>query len=233
MANLRLVEHYVSVQGEGPRVGELTQFVRFAGCNMRCPLWPCDTQHAIDPKIYRNNSRHVTPDELYDQIRRMPGNVCLTGGEPFMQNNEKLEELVTLVTDDGKHVECFSNASFRYPLWALDKVSFIVDWKLEGSGEQGTQLVTRLSNVQQLGAFERPEKHAVKFTIASLNDLYEALAVWKDLSKMGLVLEYYVGAVWGKISNEEIVNFMVDEALPWKLNVQIHKYVWDPDKQGV
>jgi 7-carboxy-7-deazaguanine synthase len=141
MAELRLVEHYASVQGEGPRVGVPTQFVRFAGCNMRCPLWPCDTQHAIQPSIWRTNSRKVLAHELADAVIAMAEatgatNICLTGGEPFMQNNVELRTLVENLFYEGPYtIEAFTNGSFEWPTWALQHVFFILDWKLAGSGE--------------------------------------------------------------------------------------------------
>jgi len=69
---MRLSELYTSIQGEGPRVGQPVQFMRFAGCNLRCPSWPCDTQHAIDAARYRHEWETVTPEELAGRVPAWP-----------------------------------------------------------------------------------------------------------------------------------------------------------------
>ena len=73
MAELRLVENYVSTQGEGPRTGLPTHFVRFGGCNMECLGWPCDTPHAVKPELYmaEGGSYKRTPRELLDDSIRL------------------------------------------------------------------------------------------------------------------------------------------------------------------
>src|ERR1700704_2587022 len=89
-----LSEVYNSIQGEGPNVGQPTTFVRFAGCNMRCPGWPCDTPYAIDPAIWRYESMKASTMWVAEQILDLkPRHVCFTGGEPFMQPWEELQEL--------------------------------------------------------------------------------------------------------------------------------------------
>src|ERR1700742_890100 len=96
---MRLLEHYTSVQGEGPRTGRPTQFVTVAGCNLKCPFWPCDTPEAIDPKLYREEQQTVTPDDIIASVEEYAGNdgsfnVCITGGEPMLQPNDEMDELV-------------------------------------------------------------------------------------------------------------------------------------------
>src|SRR3954453_605533 len=92
---LRLLEPYPSTQGEGPNVGKLTQFVRFAGCNLKCPGWPCDTPFSIDPAQYRNEMQLVTARTLARSVfaeftATGAENICLTGGEPTLQPQGEL-----------------------------------------------------------------------------------------------------------------------------------------------
>jgi 7-carboxy-7-deazaguanine synthase len=236
MTELRLVEHYASVQGEGPRVGVPTQFVRFAGCNMRCPLWPCDTQHAIEPSIWRTNSRKLYGGELAAAVLAMAEatgatNICLTGGEPFMQDNVELRTLVENLQFSSKAftVEAFTNGSFEWPDWALQRVFFILDWKLAGSGEQTTALDIRKLNHMRMG----PED-ALKFTLMDQNDFDDAVIVTQKALDSGYQGLFYAGVVWGApMTNEELIGLILDHKLPWNLNVQIHKHIWDPNKIGV
>lgn len=229
---LRLNEHYTSVQGEGPHVGELTQFVRFSGCNMRCPGWPCDTPHAIFPDQWRNDPK-VMPQDLFNQIgeeraRTGAKRVCLTGGEPTLQDRDSLRALMLFLTDAGFDLDMFSNGSMHvYPEHMMTNpvLTIIMDWKLQGSGEADTGLEIRNNNLRRL----RPHD-AVKFVVASDADLAEAWGLW--MSWDHIRCKIYVGAAWGKISDEQIVEFMTVQRLPWILNVQVHKHIWG-DVRGV
>lgn len=240
MAELRLVEHYTSVQGEGPRTGVMTQFVRFAGCNMRCPGWPCDTQHAIQPSIYLRKksptqeagSYKRTPQELVGDVIQKAHetgarNICLTGGEPFMQPIEKMTEFIKAIAGTYT-IEAFSNGSFTYTLPILERVNFIMDWKLPGSGEADTALSNRLDNALRL-----KDTDAIKFVVTNYVDELDALKTYRMLKEADCKAMFYIGAAWDRITVPEILKFIEDHKLDWKVNVQVHKYIWDPDKQGV
>lgn len=234
MEELRLVEQYPSIQGEGPRVGEMTQFIRFAGCDMRCPGWPCDTAFASNPKIWgkEGNSYKMTPAELLtttDGFRERSGakNICLTGGEPFMQDNELLKQYVGSLKSKGYTIEAFSNGSFLYPSWALNDISFVMDWKLSGSGEGSTKIINRTINASRL----KP-KDSIKFVVTGKEDFTEAKSIYRDLKEL-TPATFWIGAAWDKVTNYEILSFVTKNKLPWKLNVQLHKFIWDPDKRGV
>jgi 7-carboxy-7-deazaguanine synthase len=235
VTELRLVEHYASVQGEGPRVGVPTQFVRFAGCNMRCPLWPCDTQHAIQPSIWRHNHRKLDGDQMASAVLEMAEhtgatNICLTGGEPFMQDSWELRTFVENLRCAGPlTVEAFTNGSFEWPSWALQSVFFILDWKLAGSGEQDTARDVRRLNLSRMG----PED-AVKFTIMDESDFEEAEHLTEIFQGLKYPGKYFAGVVWGApMTNEDLIGLILDNKLPWNLNVQIHKTIWSPDRTGV
>jgi|ERR1700691_334993 len=233
-AKLRLLEHYYSTQGEGPRVGVPTQFVRFAGCNLRCPKWPCDTPYAIEPKLYRAEQNTVEPGELFRDITALcmqtgAGNVCLTGGEPLLQNNDALEELVLLLREAGFSIEMFSNGTFKYSTYLVGEVGIIMDWKLPGSGDSQMFNDTVHNNAVQLRDNGR---HAFKFTIAGEDDLLKARQVYQVEELQYALCPTYVGPVWGKIDPAVIVDFIRFNRLDWRLNLQVHKYVWSPEARG-
>jgi 7-carboxy-7-deazaguanine synthase len=235
MQALRLNEHYVSVQGEGPHIGEMTQFIRFSGCNMRCPGWPCDTQFAIQPSLWKDDPK-VQPDDIIEralQIRTSTGaaRVCLTGGEPFMQQKDLLHKLfMDLISHDFK-IDVFSNGSYIYPSWAFDRhVTFVMDWKLPGSGEGQTKLEERMINARQLRTTD-----CIKFVVKDRSDLEVADIISTDwMEGEGQVqAKIFVGRVWGQITDQEIIEYLQEHELPWLLNVQVHKYIWHPDVRGV
>lgn len=227
---LRLVEHYASPQCEGPRTGTMTQFVRFAGCNMKCPLWPCDTDYAIDPAIYREGSSWVEPFELAERVAWMcrstgASNVCLTGGEPFLQDNDALHDLVMAC---DATFECFSNGSFSYPDWSINVLDFVMDWKLPGSGEWETRIEQREKNALKLMSTD-----AIKFVVASDEDLEVAAETYDGLLGKGCRAHFWVGPAWDKYDPIKIIDYIKSTAYPWKLNLQVHKMIWPPDMKGV
>lgn len=237
---MKLSEVYLSIQGEGPRVGIPTIFVRFAGCNLRCPGWPCDTPHAIFPDKYRNEWLKISPRELYDVIKSAVGNrrsvnICYTGGEPFLQSSEELRTLTNLLTEDEQigAIECFSNGSLRYPEWALDAIYFVLDWKLEGSGEDHFN-PARLENLKRLSNFD-----SVKFTIASEDDYDQAKEAYNWLlancaAASGEVpLDIFYGVVWGKVENSDLIEWVLRDKLPWRHTMQVHNIIWDRNKRGI
>src|SRR4051794_1447265 len=122
---LRITEVYPSIQCEGPRIGMPTTFLRTAGCNLRCPGWPCDTQHAIDPSIYNDSWQRQSPTAVALRVDPLVANVCWTGGEPFLQPEVDLRELAQILWTADHEIECFSNGTIAYPDWAIEEIAFI------------------------------------------------------------------------------------------------------------
>ncbi len=232
---MRISEIYLSVQGEGPRVGIPTVFIRFGGCNLRCPGWPCDTPHAIFPEKYRNEWKVMSPEEITEEVLRTASpfdtfNVCLTGGEPFLQKSDDVMSLVVKLYETEKvtDVECFSNGALSYPENANDLITFILDWKLPGSGES-TLDKNRLQNVKMLR--EDPTQ-AIKFTIKNHNDYTVARRIWMDHLR-GYPIQVYYGVVWNELTNSQLISWVLEDALPWRLTMQVHNHIWDRRKRGI
>lgn len=230
---LRTVEEYVSYQGEGPNTTRPTLFVRFAGCNFKCPGWPCDTQHAIQPSQFKKLQTFWTAAKLADRILSFETpNVCLTGGEVFLQNKTELAECLELVksTYPEWQIECFTNGGLAWDARLVGLIdTFIVDWKLPGSGEEYDPTPVLGDNLKILG-----DTDAIKFTIKDRRDYEEAKRRYKEhIQPLTDQPQIYAGVVWGAMQTEELCKWMLDDNLDWNLNVQVHKFVWDPNKQGV
>jgi 7-carboxy-7-deazaguanine synthase len=235
MSILRVIEVYVSYQGEGPNTGKPTVFVRFAGCNFKCPLWPCDTQHAIDPKLFKDTQQFVQPSELADVVSSFRvNNICLTGGEVFLQNADALKEFVSYLHNAGHNIECFTNGALEWRDDIAEMINtFILDWKLDGSGES--------TSYDDNEAFQNNRSwlssdDAIKFTIADRNDYEQAKyravkTIWPLQAEQRP--KVYAGVVWGKLETEQLCEWMIEDKVDWYLNVQVHKFVWHPDKIGV
>ncbi len=100
---MKIVEIFKSVQGEGIRVGQPCIFIRFHGCNLQCP-W-CDTKYALD-----GDYNEIPINNIYNIIKELPVPptvVCLTGGEPLVQDHEELGTLCEYLkwSDFEIHVE--------------------------------------------------------------------------------------------------------------------------------
>jgi len=232
---VRVSEVYASVQGEGPNVGKTTVFLRFGGCNLRCPGWPCDTQHAIDP-AYRKDWERYSPNDLFDKVTetaQLAGaeTITFTGGEPFLQPAGELSWIVFELARRGYQLEAFTNGTLLYPDWAVENISMIMDWKLPGSGEDPNN-ATRLRNLRRLD--ESSRWHSVKFVCKDVADLDLAIKLYDMLDeRIQNSLHWFYGRVWdGDISNAQLAELVMLKRLPWRLNVQMHNYVWPANERG-
>jgi len=109
---LKIVEIFTSLQGEGLRQGEPTIFIRFSGCNLRCSF--CDTKYAWQ------RGRDYSAEQVVEKIKKIRepfpvGWVCLTGGEPLLQD---LRLLIRLLKKEKFKVQVETNATLYYPLAA-------------------------------------------------------------------------------------------------------------------
>jgi organic radical activating enzyme len=140
-----------------------------------------------------------------------------------MQNDADLYELASSLTGTGHKVECFTNGSYPYSAWFIENITFMMDWKLEGSGEAKTDRPIRFRNAMHLKRTD-----GVKFVVKDMDDLKEALSMSVILQNEGCQAQLWIGAAWGQITEAEIVDFMKEVRPPWRLNTQVHKYIWDP-----
>jgi 7-carboxy-7-deazaguanine synthase len=231
---LRLLEHYTSTQGEGPYVGVLTQFVRFAGCNLKCSGWPCDTPYAIKPELFKDEQKKILAEELAFDINRkyidtFASNICFTGGEPLIQPTQDIVRVIQELDayDSPFTFEMFTNGTRPLPDELIDLgCRFIMDWKLPASNENPYD-ETRIQNIPKLTPGD-----AVKFVIAKRSDLTAAKELyWKYL--VDQMPEVYVGAAWGQYPSNAIVQFIQEHRLPWRLNVQVHNYIYGAQVRGI
>jgi 7-carboxy-7-deazaguanine synthase len=237
---MRLLELYTTVQGEGPNVGKPTTFVRFAGCNMRCPGWPCDTPYAIFPEIWRKEAENVPPKELFLRVKEQaPMHVCITGGEPLIQNQQQLTEFFWFLHANLYTIDIFTNGSRPIKTdgadgvnYLFDNITFIMDWKLPGSGEHESYLEQRTENLRRLR-----RKDAVKLVIKDNNDLRWAekyIEEWHPNDRVKDFPQVYVGAAWGEMSEADLVHWLNVKGYSWvKLNVQVHKFIFSPDQRRI
>ncbi|MBQ9894659.1 MAG: putative 7-carboxy-7-deazaguanine synthase QueE [Ruminococcus sp.] len=216
-----VAEKFVSINGEGVRAGELAVFIRFAGCNLKCGY--CDTKwaNAVDAPAEKMGSKDILEYILSTGVK----NVTLTGGEPLLR--QEMGELIDTLMSAGLRVEIETNGSIHLREFA-DRVYrpvFTMDYKLPSSG---------MEEYMCSDNFGCLEKHdTVKFVSGSMEDLERAVEVIES-HHLTERCHVYISPVFGKIEPADIVEFMKEKKLnDVRLQLQLHKFIWDPDKKGV
>ncbi len=224
-----LIEIYKSVQGESSFAGLPCIFVRLAGCNLRCS-W-CDSEYTF------SGGYKLDEDHVVAEIERLAPVKLIefTGGEPMLQEKELLSLMKRLLP---LGYTLMIETSGERPLSALPtEVHKIVDVKCPGSGEGGT---FHLPNLDAL-----TKRDEVKFVISNRGD-YEFTR--------GFILEHALAEKAGSIllspafsktpspertaencllNPRELVEWMLADGLNARLSLQIHKFIWEPQKKGV
>jgi len=218
----KVVEKFISVNGEGPLSGQLVVFIRFAGCNLNCSY--CDTTWANKVDVSYDL---MTASDIYSYIKSTQiRNVTLTGGEPLLQ--ERIIDLLeVLSTDKSLHIEIETNGSILIDkfLNMENPPSFTIDYKLPSSNME-TKM--DLSNYKYLTF-----KDTVKFVAGSNEDLQKSKLIIDKYELTGKT-NVYISPIFGNIELENIVDFMkVNKMNRVNLQMQLHKIIWDPNKRGV
>lgn len=218
---MHVIESFVSINGEGTRAGELAVFVRFRGCNLRCSY--CDTLYANEPDA---PCVEQTPEEVYAYIQSTGvTNVTLTGGEPLLEP-EINDLLALLLADDHLSVEIETNGAVDLAPFCGDRRPlFTMDYKLPSSGCERAMKVENFELLQP--------QDTVKFVSGSRADLERALEIIQAYHLLDRCHVYF-SPVFGAIEPVEIVNFLTEHRLNRaRLQLQMHKFIWDPMKRGV
>lgn len=216
---MKVIELFLSVNGEGLKSGELATFVRFAGCNLRCPY--CDTKYSYENPKYIE----MSIDEIISKIESFKAhNVTLTGGEPLVQKD--IDILIKKLSDKGYRVELETNGSVDISKYVgLKGVAFTLDYKGPTSLMEDKML---LDNYKYL-----TKNDVVKFVCGSTKDLEKARDIILKY-KLDEITNPFLSPVFGEISLEGMVDFMKENNLNHvRLQLQIHKIIWDKDKRGV
>jgi len=218
----KVVEKFISINGEGILCGQLAIFIRFAGCNLNCSY--CDTTWANDKDVKFDL---MSTEEIYDYIKSTGiRNITLTGGEPLLQDGI-IELLERLSKDKNLHVEIETNGSVSLEQFSKleNSPSFTMDYKLPSSNMESKM---NLSNFDYLTM-----KDTVKFVSGTEEDLQKVKYIIEKYNLIGKT-NVYISPVYTKISLDSIVEFMKDNKMNGvNLQMQLHKVIWDPNMRGV
>ena len=208
-------EIYASIQGESTFAGLPCTFVRTTGCNLRCS-W-CDT-----PQAFYGGTRMPRSEVLARALALGTPLVELTGGEPLLQPG--VIPLLAELCDAGRTV--LIETSGEADISRVDRrVRKIMDLKAPGSGESARN---RWANLDHLGPGDE-----LKFVLASRED-YEWMRDAIRARSLGeRTPNLLASTVFGKLAARELVGWVLEDALPVRVQLQMHKYIWPADAQGV
>jgi 7-carboxy-7-deazaguanine synthase len=219
-----MVEIFETIEGEGTRAGFPTIFVRLFGCNLRCS-W-CDTKYSYPPD---KAGQVMTIGEIVSEVRKYSSrHICLTGGEPLLYGDHSLALIHALLEIESLidlHIETNGAIDLGYFIERIDspKVRYIMDFKLPDSGEMNKMIYENFAVLRT--------QDEVKFVIASEEDFNVARSVLESNKTAALPL---FSPVWESMRPAKLVELMLQYKLSHvKLNMQLHKIIWDPAMRGV
>lgn len=205
--SLRVTEIFHSIQGESSRVGLPTVFVRLTGCPLRC-VW-CDTAYAF------SGGESLTIADIVQRVAAFDcATVCVTGGEPLAQQN--CLPLLATLCDAGHSVSLETSGALD--IGGVDpRVARIVDLKAPGSGEMSKN---RWENLGLLTAGDE-----LKFVLASREDYDWAVSAChrRRLFEFCPVL---FSPVQGQLDPALLAQWIIDDRLPVRFQLQLHKLLW-------
>lgn len=218
----KVVEKFVSINGEGRLSGQLAVFIRFAGCNLDCSY--CDTQWANKENVAYTL---MDAEEIYAYIKGTKvKNITLTGGEPLLQEN--IIQLIDYLSKDQElsiEIETNGSVSLKDFINMKNRPRFTMDYKLPSSNMEDKMLLDNFLYLKK--------EDTVKFVVGSMHDLERArdLIDQYNLKKSVYV---YISPVFEKIDGKDIVEFMkMHKMNDVTLQLQLHKIIWDPQEKGV
>lgn len=213
--SLVIHEIYASIQGESTFAGLPCTFVRTTGCNLRC-VW-CDT-----PQAFYGGNRMTRSDVRAKAMSHGTALVELTGGEPLIQ--PAVFPLMSELCDAGKTV--LVETSGEADVSRVDaRVHKIMDLKAPGSGESHRN---RWSNLEHVTAHDE-----LKFVLADRPDYEWMRDVIRERALAARTPNLLASTVFGKLAARDLVAWVLEDALPVRVQLQLHKYIWRPDATGV
>jgi len=211
---MKVCEIFTSIQGESSYAGMPCTFIRMTGCNLRCSY--CDTTYAY------HKGRELSEEEILGKVRRAGINLVeMTGGEPLLQI--EVYPLIKRLIKDGYKVLVETNGSLS--IKDVDKRAVVIlDIKAPGSGMSDKM---DLSNIKIL---KRSDE--VKFVVTDRTDYEwakEIIYTYNLLHKCPILLS----PAYGILHSEDLARWMIEDRLHARLNLQLHKYIFDSEREGI
>ena len=211
---MKVVEIFQSIDGEGIRAGLPVIFIRLYGCNLRCQY--CDTKYSYNDEDYQEMSIFEILKEVQNySIKR----ITLTGGEPLIHKD--VDILIKLLRKNDYEVNIETNGSIEIAPYRLSNVIITMDYKCRCSGMEKEMY---LPNIKKLR-----KQDVLKFVVEDEDDLIKV----KEFSNQ-TEAQIFISPVFGKIQPVKIVDYILKNNLAnCRVQLQLHKIIWDPNERGV
>ena len=212
---LDLTEIFASIQGESSFVGLPTTFIRCSGCNLKC-RW-CDTTYS------HSKGSLYSIEEIISKVQEHNcKNVCITGGEPLLQEN--IYDLIKSICDLEYVVSIETNGSL--PIEKIDRRAHIImDVKCPSSGMEKNNNWDNLSILTI--------KDEIKFVLADKNDYIYARDICQKFQLEQKVKNILLSPAHALLNPQTLASWIIEHSLRARLNLQIHKYIWAANFRGV
>lgn len=211
---LKVNEIFYSIQGESSYAGLPCVFIRLTYCNLRCTY--CDTEYSF----YEGTD--MTIDEIISIVKKYNCNLVeVTGGEPLVQ--KETLDLMKRLCDEGYKVLLETSGSIS--IENVDKrVTIIMDLKTPSSKMMKKNLYSNID-------FLKPDDE-IKFVIGNREDYEWSKEIIKKYNLKDKC-KILMGCVFGELSNLELATWILEDNLPVRFQMQLHKYIWEPERRGV
>jgi len=212
---LNISEIFCSIQGESTYAGLPCIFIRLAGCNLRCNY--CDTIYSYESDITSSAHDIITDIEKYDPVNL----VEITGGEPLLQ--DEVFQLFELLNEKKYKILLETNGAISLKN-IPGYVTKIVDVKCPGSGEDKSFLLENLGFIDK-------DKDELKFVLTNNFDYNWA----KDFVNKYSLEDYKIlfSPVTDKLNPQDLAKWITKDKLNVRMQMQLHKIIWDKYKRGV
>lgn len=212
---MKVCEIFASIQGESSYVGLPCVFIRLSGCNLRCSY--CDTSYSYD------EGTEISEEEIYKKIKNYGiGLIEITGGEPLLQSNAVLPFIDTLIKD-GLKVLIETNGSLDIKSVNPQAV-IIMDIKTPGSGMHERMLLENLDFIKK--------DDEIKFVLTNRKD-YEWARKFIETYKLLNRCKVLFSPTYKLLPPNLLAHWIIEDKLPVRLNIQLHKYIFGEDLRGV
>lgn len=207
---LKITEIFLSLQGEARDAGWPTVFVRLTGCPLRCQY--CDTAYAFFGGEWRDI------DDILDEVASHGvRHVCVTGGEPLAQ--KRCIDLLRRLCDAGYSVSLETSGAIDIADVDL-RVSRVLDIKTPGSAEVARN---RWQNLPLLTQHDQ-----IKFVLCSREDYDWACGVVAE-HRLNERCDVLFSPSKSEISARDLADWIVQDRLPVKFQMQLHKLLWNDE----
>ena len=212
--SLKVNEIYYSIQGESTHVGRPCIFIRLTYCNLRCTY--CDTEYAF------YEGKDIEIPEIMAKIKQWNCNLVeVTGGEPLFQ--DECIDLLNELTNQNYEVLLETGGSLSISDVPIEIVR-IVDFKCPSSGMEKKNLWSIVNDLQP--------HDEVKFVIGDREDFDWAIDMLNKYS-LNRKCSILFSPTFGKIDPSLIVEWILEGDIPVRMQLQMHKHIWEPQEKGV